>query len=240
MAHFKDAGRSIYYEDHGNPSAPAVLLIAPGGMKSAVGFWSSTPWNPIETLADKFRVIAMDQRNAGHSTAPVSGTDSWQTYTQDQLDLMDHLNVDKFHVAGMCIGGPYALGLIQKAPERVLSATLFQTIGRDNNQAEFYAMFDDWAAPLMSASSTDEPEWASFRENMYGGDLVFFNVDVDFVRSVSTPLLVLEGNDVYHPQSSSILLKDNAPNVTYIEEWKGGEARDAAIVACASFLELHS
>ena len=240
MPYFEDSGRSIYFETAGSPERPAVLLIAPGGMKSAIGFWSSTPWNPIETLSAKFHVIAMDQRNAGQSTAPVTGADGWQTYAEDQLDLMDHLNITKFHVAGMCIGGPYSLGLIQKAPERVLSATLFQTIGRDNNQAEFYAMFDDWAAPLMGSSSAEESDWSRFRENMYGGDLVFFNVDVDFVRNVSTPLLVLEGNDVYHPQSSSILLKDNAPNVTYIEQWKTGEARDAAMLACESFLEMHS
>ena len=240
MPYFEEGNRSLYVEDSGHPEGPAVLLIAPGGMKSAVSFWARTPWNPSETLAQNYRVIAMDQRNAGQSTAPVTGDDGWDTYAQDQLDLMSHLGIDKFHVAGMCIGGPYALGLIKQAPERILSATLFQTIGRDNNKTEFYAMFDDWAGPLMSSRNTAADAWSSFRENMYGGDKVFFNVDIDFVQSVATPLLVLEGNDVYHPKSSSILLKDHAPNVTYIEEWKSGAARDAAIVACSAFLDLHS
>ena len=49
-----------------------MLLFAPGGMRSAIPFWETQPWNPIEALSPHFRVIAMDQRNAGQSTAPVS------------------------------------------------------------------------------------------------------------------------------------------------------------------------
>lgn len=229
---------SIYYEEAG--SGAPLLLIAPGGMKSAISFWSGTPWNPLETLRDSFRVIAMDQRNAGQSVAPVKGTDGWDTYTADQLGLMDHLGVDTFHVAGMCIGGPYCLGLIRQAPSRVLSATLFQSIGRDNNQAEFYAMFDDWAAPLMAERDTEASAWSSFRENMYGGDKVLFNVDEEFVKTCSTPLLVLEGNDTYHPRSTSLLIGEVAPNVEYLASWKTGPERDAAQQHCAEFLVRHT
>ena len=88
-------------------------------MLSAVSYWQNTPWNPIEQLAVDYRVIAMDQRNAGQSRAPIKGTDGWHVYTQDQLALLDYLDVDQFHVAGMCIGGPYCMGLIEAAPQRV-------------------------------------------------------------------------------------------------------------------------
>ncbi len=88
----------------------------------------------------------MDQRNAGQSSARVSPTDGWHVFTEDQLALMDHVGANRFHVAGMCIGGPYALGLIQAAPERVASAVLFQTIGLSDNRQAFYEMFDGWTA----------------------------------------------------------------------------------------------
>lgn len=236
MPIYERDGASIYYEDSGE-DLPAILLIAPGGMKSAIGFWENTPWDPREHLRGQFRTIAMDQRNAGSSTAPVSGEDGWHTYTADQLGLMNHLRIQRFHVAGMCIGGPYCLGLIEAAPERVVSAILFQPIGRDNNRDAFYAMFDDWASAQKPRMAEVSPEaWSSFRENMYGGDNVLFNLDEAFVAACTTPLLVLMGNDLYHPQSTSRMLAETAPNVTFIESWKEGEARDAAMKLCLKFL----
>jgi pimeloyl-ACP methyl ester carboxylesterase len=68
MPIFKRDDVELYYEEHG--AGFPILLIAPGGMRSAVAFWERTPWNPITQLAPRYRVIAMDQRNAGQSVAP--------------------------------------------------------------------------------------------------------------------------------------------------------------------------
>jgi pimeloyl-ACP methyl ester carboxylesterase len=58
MPVFKRDDVELYYEEHG--TGFPVLLIAPGGMRSAVSFWERTPWNPIDQLAPHYRVIAMD------------------------------------------------------------------------------------------------------------------------------------------------------------------------------------
>ncbi len=225
---------SINYESHGEGFP--LLLIAPGGMRSAIDFWTRTPWNPIEQLADRYRVIAMDQRNAGRSTAPVRATDSWHVYLDDQLALMDHLGADRFHVAGMCIGGSYAYGLIAAAPERVASATLFQTIGLDGNRQAFYDMFDSWADELRPQRPDTPPEaWQQFRDAMYGGDFLF-TVDRDFVAACPTPVLVLLGNDLYHPESTSRDVARLAPNATLVERWKEPEHVPAAMRAFEEFL----
>ena len=100
MPIFERDDTKLYYEEHG--TGFPVLLIAPGGMRSAVSFWEQVTWNAIEQLAPHYRVIAMDQRNAGQSVAPIRATDSWHVYTEDQLALMDHLGVGQFHTAGMC------------------------------------------------------------------------------------------------------------------------------------------
>ena len=63
MAIYRHENTSIYYEDSGE-DLPALLLIAPGGMKSALSFWKGTPWDPREQLKGRYRIIAMDQRNA--------------------------------------------------------------------------------------------------------------------------------------------------------------------------------
>jgi len=238
MAFFEQGDVRIYYEEHG--SGFPVLLIAPGGMRSSVPFWQNTPWNPIEQLSPHYRVIAMDQRNAGQSTGPITARDSWHVYTADQLALLDHLGVDQFHAAGMCIGGPYIMGLIEAAPERVAAGVLFQPIGLENNRQLFYDMFDGWAKELKaSRSEVGEADWTAFRNAMYGGEFLF-NVDREFVSKCTTPLLVLCGRDPYHPESTSRELVELAPNASLIEEWKEGTARDAARAAVAEFLAAHT
>ena len=57
-----------------------VLLFAPGGMRSAAEIWGTSPFDPREALSGSFRVISMDQRNAGGSTAPV--TPAMSPYTE--------------------------------------------------------------------------------------------------------------------------------------------------------------
>jgi pimeloyl-ACP methyl ester carboxylesterase len=228
----------LYYEEQGKGFP--LLLIAPGGMRSSVSFWDKVAWNPIPLLAPHYRVIAMDQRNAGQSTAPIRATDSWQTYTDDQLALMDHLGVQRFHVAGMCIGGSYCMGLIQTAPQRVVSAVLFQPIGLLDNRQAFLDMFDGWAKEQQAAHpEADAATWERFKQNMYGGDFLF-NVSRDFVARCSTPLLVLMGNDLYHPEATSREIAKLAPNATLIERWKEPEHQAAAKAAVERFLAQHT
>jgi pimeloyl-ACP methyl ester carboxylesterase len=231
---------NIHFEEYGEGTP--LLLIAPGGMRSAISMWSHGPWNPIEALQDHYRIIAMDQRNAGDSIAPVAVGDNWDTYTQDQLALMDHLGIAQFHVAGMCIGGPYILNLIKHAPERITSALVLQTIGRDENRDIFFAMYDMWADDLLAAKSDNfNPEaMASLRFNMFDNDLPLFCVEDAFVSECQTPMLVFAGNDVYHPNSSSKHLAALAPNAELIDDWKEGAAIAAGLNRAMQFLQAHS
>lgn len=237
MAIFERDDITLYYEDHG--AGFPVLLFAPGGMRSAVTFWEGSQFNPIVELSTKFRVIAMDQRNAGRSRAPVSADDGWHTYTADHVALLDHLGIERTHLLGGCIGGPYCLGLIQAAPERVASAVLQQSIGFEDNRQIFYEMFQGWADDI----APDHPEadaaaWRSFRSNMYDGDFDF-NVGRDFVASCETPMLVLMGSDPYHPESTSREIAEIAPNATLVEHWKSPE-EDGTVAKVIAFLEAHT
>ena len=60
----------IYFEEYG--SGYPVLLFAPGGLRSRLEMWHNPDTGPARVwndwtaaLAGQFRVIAMDQRNAG-------------------------------------------------------------------------------------------------------------------------------------------------------------------------------
>lgn len=233
MPFFKSEKSNIYYEVFGE--GHPILLMAPGGMESSIVRWQSAPLNLIELLQDHYMVVAMDQRNAGISDGKISGMDGWHTYLSDQLNLMDYLGADQFHVAGMCIGGAYALGLAQTAADRISSIVLLQPIGLDNNRYVFIEMFDEWVASIRHRRpEIDDAQWESFRDNMFGGDFVF-SVDKASVQKCSVPILILSGNDLYHPASVSEAIAILAPNASLIRYWKESET-PAASARISAFL----
>ena len=75
-----------------------------------------TSHDPRTALADKFTVVAMDQRNAGQSVADVKPDHGWHTFADDHFALMDHLGFAKFHVMGGCIGGSYCISAESQCP----------------------------------------------------------------------------------------------------------------------------
>ncbi|HEY1536784.1 MAG TPA: alpha/beta hydrolase [Polyangiaceae bacterium] len=200
MPTFTRGATSIYYEEHG--SGYPVLVFPPGGMQSRIELLVRSPYHPVQELAGEFRVITMDQRNAGGSRAPISADDGWHSYTDDHLALLDELKVERCHVLGVCIGGAFALSLIAAAPERVSAAVLQQPIGFDgSNRAVFYQLFDSWATELMLArADVSAQALPAFRERLYGGDFVF-SVTRDAVERCTTPLLVLRARAPFQRKS---------------------------------------
>lgn len=230
---------TIHYEVTGD--GPPILMLAPGGLRaSRIETWGNAPWNPIDALSEQYRVVAMDQRNTGTSFGPITAADGWDTYADDQLAVMDHLGIDRFAVCGMCIGGAFILRLLTTAPERVTSAVAMQPIGQDGNAGEFRAIFDDWRASIEpehpEASDTD---WDGCFTNLFGNDRRFWSVDDDVIGSITTPVLVLRGNDVYHPSSASEHLAATAPGATLVERWKESDDQPAARAAVDRFLAEH-
>ena len=238
MAEFHDGTRSIHYDVEGD--GYPVLLIAPGGMRSANDLWSNAPWNPRTALAGQYRLVGMDQRNAGRSTAPISAYDGWDTYTADQLALLDHLGIDRCHVVGMCIGGPYIVNLLTTAPERFSAAVLLQPVGISDNREALYEMFDQWAEGIaVRHPEATEADWRSFRSNMWDGEFVL-TATPEEVAGCDTPMLVAMGNDLYHPSSTSREIADRAPNVTFVETWKEGHSLEEFDGVARGFLGEHT
>jgi pimeloyl-ACP methyl ester carboxylesterase len=238
MPTFERDGVSLYYEEFG--TGYPLLLFAPGGMRSAIEFWHRSPFDPTREFSGDFRVIAMDQRNAARSRGPITGADGWHTYTSDHLALLDHLNVDRAHIMGGCIGSSYCLSMIKAAPTRVSAGVLQNPIGLSGeNRSAFREMFDGWAGAL----KTQRPELTDtalgkFRETMYGGDFVF-SVTRDFVRACTTPMILLCGDDLYHPAPISEEIARLNPATEVVKNWKTPDAAAAAVVTVRDFLKRH-
>jgi hypothetical protein len=123
----------------------------------------------------------------------------------------------------------------------VASAVVFQTIGLDGNRDAFFDMFDSWADELkQSRPEVEEATWKEFKTSMYGGDDFLFSVPDASVARCQTPLLVLLGNDMYHPESSSRRLVELAPRATLVEGWKSAADQPAARKAMEEFLAANT
>jgi pimeloyl-ACP methyl ester carboxylesterase len=240
IAHVADA--RLYYETHGH--GHPLLMLAPGGLLSHVELWRVTrdgkprdyP-DPIAAFSPNFRCIAMDQRNAGRSTAPLRATDGWHTYAEDHLALLDHLGIERFHVLGSCIGASFALNLCELAPDRVTAAILQQPIGLSAaNAANRAESFDSWADGLRQREGgVDEAALEALRANLFDGDFVY-SVTREAVAATRTPLLILAGNDILHPVEIAREIAHLAPHATLVEDWKGKDRADVYTGSIRRFL----
>jgi pimeloyl-ACP methyl ester carboxylesterase len=234
-------GISIYFEEHG--SGIPLLLLAPGGMRSSISMWPNAPFNPLVTLGDTFRLIAMDQRNTGRSSGPLDLEDPWGAYAKDQLSLLDHLGIDQFQVVGCCIGGSYILKMIQLDPDRITSAVLEQPIGLNaDNQILFEQQWRSWGKDLMEhRPDIDMSILEAFGSKMWGGRDFVLSVSREFVQSCQTPLLVLPGDDAFHLASTAREIADLAPRGEILDSWsETPEELASTVESVRKFLENYA
>ena len=195
----------------------------------------------MKELAAAYRIVAMDQRNTGTSFAPVTARDGWGSYAADQLALMDHLGIETFAVVGMCIGGAFIMRLLEEAPERVTAAVALQPIGLDSNRNTFLGLFDAWRREVAAEHpEAGDADWDAFRSALFGADRLVWSVDDEFLPTVTHPLLVLQGNDEFHPTSVSQKLATQVPSASLVERWKDPADLPAAAAAIKDFLAGHA
>jgi pimeloyl-ACP methyl ester carboxylesterase len=109
----------IYFECWGDAGETVVLGHGLGGSHAA---W----YQQVAFLASRYRVVTWDQRGFGRSTS-TSGDIGPVPAVHDLTRLLDHLGVDRAHVAGQSMGGWSALGFTIEHPERVISLVLADT-----------------------------------------------------------------------------------------------------------------
>ena len=139
----------------------------------------------------------MDQRNAngGESTGPEPVDNPWDAFADDQLGLMDHLGIRQFLFFGNCIGGSFAMKLMERAPERVVAALLSQPVEHRPEQPDY--MFnsgrDVWAQEFRERRSDVPMETIEkYLHSLYRVQPDFvYSVSRDFAKSCQTPMLVL-------------------------------------------------
>ncbi len=229
----------LYYEEAG--SGFPLLLLPGGGLNSTIGFFTgNSPFNAIEEFKGEYRCITADLRNApsGQSTGPVEVDRPWDSHSDDQLGLMEHLGYREFLVMGFCIGGPMIYNLIKRAPERIVAAAAMQPSGfRPELPNNFYDNnIKDWGPALCKKRPEITMEMVhEFLTNMYTRRADFvFTVSRDFIRSMKTPLLIAPDDVPSHPYKVAMEVAGLAPNAEVtIYPWKDTKENIDTVVAHA-------
>ena len=244
MSFYEKGAVRIHYEEFG--SGFPLLLIAGGGLNSVITGLNN-PFDVIGKFKGEYRCVAADLRNAGpgQSSGPLEVDRPWDSYTDDQIGVMDHLGIDKFMVMGFCIGGPFIWNLLKRAPNRVVAAVLAQpsgwrpelpTYNYDNNMKT-------WGPDLIKRRPDITMEMVdTFLTKMYRTNPDFvFTVTRDFVRQCQTPVLILPDDIPPHPYVVAMEAAMLAPKAEVsIFPWKEPKERiPLAVRQIRSFLRAH-
>lgn len=108
------AGAELYYETHGEPSNPAVVLVHAG--IANIRMWDPT----IPALAEHYYVIAYDARGFGKTRSE----DVSFSNREDIRNLLNHLGVRSTTLIGNSRGGIIAIDFALENPEQVAGLVL--------------------------------------------------------------------------------------------------------------------
>ena len=226
MPFYERGAVRIHYEEAG--TGFPLLVIPGGGLNSTIaGLDTTHPFSALKEFKDRYRCIAADLRNAngGQSSGPLEVDRPWDSHTDDQLGLMDHLGIKQFMVLGYCIGGPFIWNMLKRASDRVVAAVLTQPSGhRPELPDQFYDNnMKGWGPALVARRPEITMETVSaFLAKMYRANPDFvFTVSRDFARACKTPLLVLPDDIPPHPYAVAMESAMLAPNAQVsLYPWK--------------------
>ncbi|MEU0580178.1 alpha/beta hydrolase [Streptomyces griseoincarnatus] len=136
-------GARIHYEVHGEGFP--VLLLADGAAGSETASWDENFYHPVTELSGRFRVIAVDLRHVGRSTAAPFAPFSYEQHAADLVAVLDDAGVAEAHVVAAGSGTAVAWRLAHDAPGRVRSVVAERPVGLDasNTLGDFLGTYDE-------------------------------------------------------------------------------------------------
>lgn len=202
MAIAQSNGIEIEYETFGDPSHPALLLIAGLGIQ-LIGWESSL----CQKIADSgYYVIRFDNRDTGFSTkcnqlsmeettkkifSILMGKKESVPYTIDHMaddaaGLLGFLNIDKAHLCGMSMGGFIAQTLAVNYPDLIASLTsVYSHPGKNSAFQPTKEAMEAMLAPTPAERNGYVEQMTSFFRLTYGNGLTF---DERFHRGLAARL----------------------------------------------------
>jgi pimeloyl-ACP methyl ester carboxylesterase len=121
-------GVELYFERHGESGEPLVLVH---GFTGDVSDWRFQ----IAAFAPTHRVLALDNRGHGRSSAPREPSAyGIEVMAGDVERLAAHVGFERYHLVGHSLGGAVVQEIALRSPRKLLSLTLHDTAYRFNHR----------------------------------------------------------------------------------------------------------
>jgi len=119
-------------------------MFSPGGFNSTLENWVSQGiyrrLNLLDHLTEKYTCITFDRRESGLSGGRVERV-TWDHYVAQGKGLLDHLNIERAHLMGGCVGCSAVAAFGVSYPELVSSMVLFSPAGGAKYRMTQHARF---------------------------------------------------------------------------------------------------
>jgi pimeloyl-ACP methyl ester carboxylesterase len=179
MPYVKVNDIQMYYEIHGD-GVPLVLIV---GLGTDISEWDGI----IHWLAEKYQVLAFDNRGVGRTDKPDIAY-SIEMMADDTAGLLQTLGIQQAHVVGISMGGRIALALSLRHAESVKKLVLVSTSARSvkNWRRRFFGLLS--GMPIFR-SKYPQPHYA-FKRQMQASSV--YNC-TDQLHELPFPTLIMHG-----------------------------------------------
>jgi len=113
-------------------SGPPLLMYSPAGFDATLEKWTTqgvyAKIKVLDYLSKKFTCIIFDRRECGQSGGRVESV-TWGDYVAQGKGLLDHLNINRAHLMGGCMGCCPVLAFGAAYPDVALSLVLYWPVG---------------------------------------------------------------------------------------------------------------
>jgi 3-oxoadipate enol-lactonase len=197
-------GITMYYEVHGD-GPPLVLILGLATDVSELG-------GLIGGLAERYRVLAFDNRGVGRTDKPDSPY-SVETMADDTVGLMRAAGFQRAHVMGISLGGRIAMELTLRHPDMVARLALVSTaarVVRNTRRRMTMGVLARWAP---SRGAHPQPRYAFDHQLAASGAWD----GTDRLADIRVPTVILHGrHDRIAPYQRAEELRDGIPGSTLI------------------------
>lgn len=139
-------GIQLYYEQHGWDKDAEVLVLSNGVLMSTAS-WAMQ----VAVLAKHYRVLVYDCRGMWQSDHPV-GPYRMEQHADDLAVLLDVLDIERAHIAGISYGGEISLIFGYRYPQRARSVIVSSAVSQIDPLLR--GIIDSW----ITAARAKDPE----------------------------------------------------------------------------------